>query len=59
MKTQEKTRKIINKDHNSFATLHSSFDEQLSSELKFIVPWVLVVRSKLENHKSVSKNQKI
>lgn len=59
MKTQEKTRKIINEDHNSFANHLSSFDEQLSSESKFIVPWVLIDRSKLENHKSVSKNQKI
>ena len=56
MKSQEKTRKDINKNKNSHRNRLSSLNEQFSSELKFIVPWVQLDHLNLEKLNHTSKN---
>lgn len=52
MKTQEKAQKVINKNQNYFTNRLLSLNGQLSSELKFIVPWIQVDKSSERNCKN-------
>lgn len=54
MKNQKESR-IVNKKIKGITRLFS-FNGKFSSELKFIVPWVLLEPSKLKNNKIVYKH---
>lgn len=52
MKNQEKNVTLIDNNHNSFDSRNSYLNKNISSELKFIVPWVISDKSNLKNCKS-------
>ena len=58
MKNQEKNITLINNNHNSFSSRNSSLNKNISSELKFIVPWVISNKSNLRSCKHLIVNEK-
>lgn len=60
MKNQERNDSTKNNlGESNHKDQFSSANQNYSSELEFIVPWVQVSKSGLENHKNLLENERI